>query len=147
MGQAAAPLAVINTAQGIISERQERRDQRSERRAIQEKMARDYTRKTNLIRAAQARQRAKFGAGGMAGDGMTEMAVKNRIGDEIADQFTERNLANQARIDQINRGLANNRTNLVRRALTLGGHAANINNAITSDREHRLRQQKLNAMR
>ncbi|MCL2369462.1 MAG: hypothetical protein FWC83_02185 [Alphaproteobacteria bacterium] len=123
---------ITNEVEGVINERRNRREHNNEinrqRQLILDQMERDTASKTNLIAKNQARQRAKWGAGGgMTGTGKTERATLGRIERETADPFVERRIRNEERLEdlegkRISRGQA--RRNLINRFLT--GHVPNL---------------------
>ena len=94
----------------IINHRNERREARNERQKILARMAADAEAKNNLVRKNLAAQRARFGAGGMSGTGMTEGAVLDRIRNETTEKFRDRK---QTNLDRLNR-IRVNRPNLLR---------------------------------
>ncbi|MCL1892239.1 MAG: hypothetical protein FWF97_03055 [Alphaproteobacteria bacterium] len=73
----------------------------TERQKILEQMAADEKAKTNLVKKTLATQRAKYGAGGMSGKGMTEEAVLKRLREETEEPFDLRKKANKERLSKI----------------------------------------------
>jgi len=97
---------ITNEVESVINERRNRREHNTEinrqRQLVLDQMERDATSKTNLIAKNQARQRAKWGAGGgVTGTGKMERATMGRIERETAEPFVERKFRNQERLDNL----------------------------------------------
>lgn len=63
----------------------------NQRQKILAQIAADENIKTNLIKKALASQRAKFGANGNAGNSFSENAVLQRLREETAQPYDEKN--------------------------------------------------------
>jgi len=73
----------------------------TERQKILEQMAADEKAKTNLVKKTLATQRAKYGAGGMTGKGMTEEAVLKRLREETEEPFDAKKKSNLNKLSKI----------------------------------------------
>ncbi|MCL2758425.1 MAG: hypothetical protein FWE64_03840 [Alphaproteobacteria bacterium] len=97
----------IQNIMNIADQRKDRRNARkeinNERAQILKQMERDATKRTNLINKTLAKQRAKFGAGGMSGKGMTEEAVLKRLREETGEPFDEKDINHRNRLDKLDR--------------------------------------------
>ncbi|MDR1697030.1 MAG: hypothetical protein LBR41_02290 [Rickettsiales bacterium] len=95
MGEA---LAAIPMVLGVVSQATKINDNlkgpkdttKEARKRLQEHMANEEKNKTNLVQKALATQRAKYGAAGASGRGMTEEAVLKRLRAEVEQPFDER---------------------------------------------------------
>lgn len=92
---------IVSDVTDILDYKKEKQQAASSRKKILQQMAEDQKTKTNLIKKALATQRAKYGADGMTGRGMTEEAVLKRLRDDTAQPYEEKRLANLEKIKSI----------------------------------------------
>ncbi|MBD5389422.1 hypothetical protein HDR63_04170 [bacterium] len=85
----------------ILDYKKEKSAAKNERQKILAQMAADEAAKTNLVKKTLAAQRAKYGASGMSGNGMTEDAVLKRLRAETEEPFDEKKKKNLEKISQI----------------------------------------------
>lgn len=78
----------------ILEYKKAKKEAKSERKAILAQMAADETAKTNLVKKTLAAQRAKYGAAGMSGSGVTEEAVLKRLREEVAQPYEDKRQSN-----------------------------------------------------
>ena len=71
----------------VLDYKDSKKEASSQRQKILEQMAKDEATKTNLIKKALATQRAKYGASGNAGTGLSENAVLKRLRAETAEPY------------------------------------------------------------
>ncbi|MDR1071440.1 MAG: hypothetical protein LBL21_02255, partial [Rickettsiales bacterium] len=84
MGQIASDIETI------LNDKQARKDAKSERQKLLAEMQRIGAEKTNVLKKALAAQRARFGAGGASGAGMSADAVLKRLESETAGPYEEK---------------------------------------------------------
>jgi hypothetical protein len=84
MGQIASDIETI------LNDKQARKDAKSERQKLLADMRRVNAEKTNVLKKALAAQRARFGAGGASGGGMSADAVLRRLESETAEPYEEK---------------------------------------------------------
>lgn len=89
---------IVSDVTDILDYQDAKKTAKSQRKEILAQMAADETEKTNLIKKTLATQRAKYGASGMSGRGMTEGAVLQRLKSETATPYEEKRHANMKKL-------------------------------------------------
>ncbi|MCL1785574.1 MAG: hypothetical protein FWG39_00280 [Alphaproteobacteria bacterium] len=102
---------IANEIENMLSDRKAGKELKKERRIILDQIAADEATKTNLVKKALAAQRAKYGAAGMGGKGMTEEAVLKRMREETEQPFDEKRIANMNKMSNLKKP---KKTNLVK---------------------------------
>ena len=85
---------LVSDVTEILNYKNAKESAKSERQEILAQMAADNAEKTNLIKKVLATQRAKYGASGVSGNGVTEGAVLKRLHSETAAPYEEKRVAN-----------------------------------------------------
>ena len=81
---------IVSDVTDILDYKKDKRNAKNQRQEILEKIKADETEKTNLVKKVLATQRAKYGASGMSGRGITEGAVLRRLKSETEQPFDEK---------------------------------------------------------
>lgn len=81
---------IVSDVTDILNNKKSESAANDKRKEILSKIAADEKAKLNLIKKTLATQRAKYGASGMSGKGMTEGAVLKRLREETAAPFNEK---------------------------------------------------------
>lgn len=89
---------LVSDVTEILNYQDEKKSAKNQRKEILAQMAADESEKTNLIKKALASQRAKYGASGMSGTGITEGAVLKRLKSETAAPFEEKRRNNLTKL-------------------------------------------------
>jgi hypothetical protein len=89
---------IVSDVTEILEYQDAKKAAKSERKEILKKMAADEAEKTNLVNKALATQRAKYGASGMSGNGITEGAVLKRLKSEVSAPYEEKRQSNIAKL-------------------------------------------------
>lgn len=92
---------IVSDVESVLEYKKSAKQAKSERKKILEQMAADSAAKTNLVKKNLAAQRAKYGAAGMRGDGITEGAVLKRIQSETEEPFQEKRRTNLDKLKSI----------------------------------------------
>ncbi len=92
---------VASDVKDILDYRKEKKAASKEKKEIMAQMAADEQAKTNLVKKALATQRAKYGAAGMSGRGMTEEAVLKRLREETEEPFNEKKRSNVSKLKKL----------------------------------------------
>ncbi|MDE6477671.1 MAG: hypothetical protein K2L95_04020 [Alphaproteobacteria bacterium] len=92
---------VVTDVTDVLEYRKSKAEAKSERKKVLEQMAADEVAKTNLVKKTLAAQRARYGAGGMSGRGMTEGAVLKRLQEEVEEPFKEKRQSNMDKLKKI----------------------------------------------
>ncbi len=95
MGQA------LTEVTSILDYKKAKSEAKKEKNKIMEQIAADEKSKTNLVKKTLAAQRAKYGAAGMTGRGMTEDAVLKRLREETEEPFNQKKQANLEKLSKI----------------------------------------------
>lgn len=85
---------IVSDVTDILDYKKNKKTAETERQKILAQMAADEKSKTNLVKKSLAAQRAKYGASGMSGRGMTEGAVLKRLKSEAEEPFAEKKRTN-----------------------------------------------------
>ncbi len=89
---------LVSDVTEILNYQDDKKSAKTQRQEILAQMAADESEKTNLIKKALATQRAKYGASGMGGTGITEGAVLKRLKSETAAPFEEKRRNNLTKL-------------------------------------------------
>lgn len=94
---------IVSDVTEVLDYKQAKKEARSARKQVLQKMADDEVAKTNLVKKTLAAQRAKYGASGMDGAGRstTEAAVLKRIREETEEPYVAKRNANLEKLKQI----------------------------------------------
>lgn len=85
---------IVSDVSDILKYQDDKNATKSARREILAQMAADNTEKQNLVRRVLATQRAKYGAAGMSGHGVTEQTVLERLRTESEAPYNAKRAAN-----------------------------------------------------
>ncbi len=92
---------LVSDVTDILNQKQDKKENVSERKRILEKIAADEKAKINLVKKTLAAQRAKYGSAGMTNKGMTEEAVLKRLREETEEPFDEKKKSNLDKLYKI----------------------------------------------
>ena len=81
---------LVSDVTQLLDYKEDKQQAKTQRQEILKQMAADDAEKTNLIKKVLATQRAKYGASGMSGRGITEGAVLRRLKSETEQPFDEK---------------------------------------------------------
>ncbi|MDR2413094.1 MAG: hypothetical protein LBD50_02690 [Rickettsiales bacterium] len=85
---------MVSDITDVLNNKKAKAAAESERKKILAQIAEDEKSKVNLVKKTLAAQRAKYGASGMSGSGMTENAVLKRMREETQEPFDEKKKTN-----------------------------------------------------
>lgn len=92
---------VVSDVTEVLDYKKAKKEAKSQRQELLAQMARDEQSKTNLVKKALAAQRAKYGASGMSGTGMTEKAVLKRLKSETEEPYEEKRKNNLTKLKSL----------------------------------------------
>jgi len=92
---------LVSDVTKVLDYNNSKKNAENERQKILSQIAADEKTKTNLIKKVLAEQRAKYGANGNSGNGLTENAVLKRLRDETAQPYDEKKKTNLEKISNI----------------------------------------------
>lgn len=92
---------LVSDVQSVLDYKNEKKEAKNERQKVLAEMAENEKAKTNLVKKTLAAQRAKYGASGMSGRGMTEGAVLARLKSETEQPFNEKRAASLEKLRKI----------------------------------------------
>lgn len=92
---------IVSDVTDILDYKKSKKQADTERKKVLAEMAADEKAKTNLVKKTLASQRAKYGASGMSGRGMTEGAVLKRLKAETAEPYEEKRRTNMSKLKSI----------------------------------------------
>lgn len=92
---------LVSDVQSILDYKKDKKQAETERQKILAEMATNEKSKTNLVKKTLATQRAKYGASGMSGRGMTEGAVLKRLKSETEEPYDEKRRVNLDKLKKI----------------------------------------------
>lgn len=78
---------LVSDVTKVLDYKEAKKNAENERQKILASIAADEKTKTNLIKKILAQQRAKYGATGNAGNGLSENAVLKRLREETAEPY------------------------------------------------------------
>ncbi len=93
---------VVSDVTEILDYKKAKKEAKKEKNQIMQQIAEDEKNKTNLVKKTLAAQRARYGAAGMSGKGMTEEAVLKRLREETEEPFNEKKRTNLNKYNSIN---------------------------------------------
>ena len=89
---------LVSDVEKILEYKESKKNNETERQKILNQIAQDESTKTNLIKKVLSAQRAKYGATGNSGNGMSEKAVLKRLRDETAEPYDNKYKDNMDKI-------------------------------------------------
>lgn len=92
---------MVSDVTDILNNKKSKKEAESSRQKILAQIAADEKAKTNLVKKALATQRAKYGATGMTGRGMTEEAVLKRLREETEQPYNDKKRTNLDKLKSI----------------------------------------------
>ena len=92
---------LVSDVTKVLDYKESKKNAENQRQQILANIAEDEKTKTNLIKKILAEQRAKFGASGNAGTGLSEKAVLKRLRDEAAEPYDLKTKNNLEKIKNI----------------------------------------------
>lgn len=92
---------IVSDIESVLNNKKQNKEIKSERKKVLQQIADDEAAKANLVKKVLAKQRAEYGAGGMAGKGMTEEAVLKRLREETEEPFAEKKKTNQYKLSKL----------------------------------------------
>ena len=92
---------LVSDVTKVLDYKESEKEATSQRQKILAQMAKDEATKTNLIKKALATQRAKYGASGNTGNGLSENAVLKRLREETAEPYDSKREANIEKIKKL----------------------------------------------
>ena len=93
---------LVSDVEKILDYKESKKSAENERQKILAQMAQDESNKTNLIKKVLSTQRAKYGATGNGGNGLSEKAVLKRLRDETAEPYDEKYKTNLEKMKSTN---------------------------------------------
>lgn len=85
---------IVSDVTELLNYKDAKRAAKSQHQAILAQMAADEAEKTNLVKKTLATQRAKYGASGVSGNGITAGAVLRRLQSETSAPYEEKRKSN-----------------------------------------------------
>lgn len=85
---------IVSDVTDILNYQDSKKSANENKRKILADIAQDEATKQNLVKKVLATQRAKYGASGMSGKGLTEEAVLKRMKQETAEPYENKKQAN-----------------------------------------------------
>lgn len=92
---------LVSDVTKVLDYKEAKKSAENQRQKILAQMAEDEATKTNLIKKALAAQRAKYGASGNTGSGLSESAVLKRLREETAKPYDEKHQENINKIKKL----------------------------------------------
>ncbi len=92
---------LVSDVTKVLDYQESKKAAENQRQKILAQMAEDEATKTNLIKKALATQRAKYGASGNSGKGLSENAVLKRLREETAKPYDEKHQENIEKIRKL----------------------------------------------
>lgn len=92
---------LVSDVTKVLDYNNSKKNAENQRQKILSQIASDENTKTNLIKKVLAEQRAKYGATGNSGGGLSEKAVLKRLRTETAQPYDEKKRANLEKIANI----------------------------------------------
>ncbi len=92
---------LVSDVTDVLNYKNAKKEAETERQKIIADMAADEKEKTNLVKKTLATQRAKYGASGMSGRGMTEGAVLKRLKSEVEEPYETKRKVNSEKLKKI----------------------------------------------
>ena len=92
---------LVSDVTKILDYKESEKEAENQRQKILAQMAKDEATKTNLIKKALSAQRAKYGASGNSGTGLSENAVLKRLRAETAEPYNAKHEENIEKIRKL----------------------------------------------
>ena len=92
---------LVSDVTSIMDYKQEKKDVKTQRQQLLQKMSDDEKEKVNLVKKTLATQRAKYGASGMSTNGMSEGAVLKRLQEEVETPYDTKRRDNLAKLSSL----------------------------------------------
>ena len=92
---------LVSDVTKVLDYKDSKKEAETQRQKILAQMAEDEATKTNLIKKALATQRAKYGASGNTGSGLSENAVLKRLRSETAQPYDDKRKENLDKIKKL----------------------------------------------
>ena len=92
---------LVSDVTEIMDYKQAKKDVKSQRQQLLQKMADNEKEKINLVKKTLAAHRAKFGASGMSARGMSEGAVLKRLQEETEEPYNLKRMENLAKLSTL----------------------------------------------
>lgn len=89
---------LVSDVTKVLNYKESKKNAETERQKILADMASDEQTKTNLVKKVLSQQRAKYGASGNSGKGLTEEAVLKRLRSETEQPYDEKRQNNLEKI-------------------------------------------------
>lgn len=104
---------IVSDVTDILEYNKDKKAAKNQRQEILQKMQADEVEKTNLVKKVLATQRAKYGASGISGHGVTEGAVLRRLKSETEQPYDEKRRNNMEKL----KGIRATRPNILKKIL------------------------------
>jgi len=92
---------LVSDVTKVLDYKSDKKNAETQRQKILAQIAEDEATKTNLIKKVLATQRAKYGASGNTGKGLSENAVLKRLRDETAEPYETKRKENINKINNL----------------------------------------------
>lgn len=89
---------IVSDVTDILNYQKDKQSAKSERKEILKKIAADDAEKNNLVKKVLATQRAKYGAGGMSINGLTEQNALKRLQQETEMPYESKKQTNMEKL-------------------------------------------------
>lgn len=90
---------IVSDVTDILNYKDSKKDANATRKQILAEIAENEAEKQNLVKKVLASQRAKYGASGMSGKGLTETAVLNRMKAETEEPYENKKKASLKKLN------------------------------------------------
>lgn len=104
---------IVSDVTDILEYNKDKKAAKNQRQEILQKMQADEVEKTNLVKKVLAAQRAKYGASGGSGHGVTEGAVLRRLKSETEQPYDEKRRNNMEKL----KGIRATKPNILKKIL------------------------------
>lgn len=104
---------IVSDVTDILEYNKDKKAAKNQRQEILQKMQADEVEKTNLVKKVLATQRAKYGASGVSGHGITEGAVLRRLKSETEQPYDEKRRNNMEKL----KGIRATKPNILKKIL------------------------------
>ena len=104
---------IVSDVTDILEYNKDKKAAKNQRQEILQKMQADEVEKTNLVKKVLATQRAKYGASGVSGHGVTEGAVLRRLKSETEHPYDEKRRNNMEKL----KGIRATKPNILKKIL------------------------------
>lgn len=93
---------ILSDVTNILDYKDSKQEAKSAKKQILEQISKDELEKQNLVKKALAAQRAKYGASGMSGKGLTEETVLKRMQQETEQPYETKRQTNLNKLKNAN---------------------------------------------